>query len=165
MSQTISEFDGTDPPGGDSRILTQLSLVTADHDSLTDSHPWVELFRAFPSLAALDVVFGSGLIINLWRGSHRASFSNGSGDTAGELACPKLHFINVRGGRLYAAEELLAEISVCLSARAKRGARLKELYLRMYHRHQEEYCDMRERFVSQLQTLVDEFAYEDQALD
>lgn len=145
--------------------LTELT-VTAKHDSLTDPHPWIELFRAFPSLAALNIVSGSGLIINLWRGLHRASLSNGPGDTAGELACPDLHFINVRGGTLYATEELLAEISACLFARAERGTRLKELYFcEMYHRDQKEYCAMRERFISQLQTLVEDFAYEDKAVD
>ena len=134
--------------------------VTGDHRSEAMLRgPWCSVFEAFPMVETVELSgWGSG--VPMWSGLGVASKVRIRDPGSGQIcvACPNLRTVVVDGRAMLTSAKFFETMLDCLRGRAKRGARIETLRLKLSP-DQKEFEELKRQYVSQVAEFIDDISY------
>ncbi|KAI0700251.1 hypothetical protein C8T65DRAFT_286394 [Cerioporus squamosus] len=134
--------------------------VKGDHGSSYLPEAWREVFQAFPLLETLEIT-GSGAPSRMWTGLRMAgpNIVQQLGGGLPATACPSLRTVSVDGREMLVSKRFFEELLACLRHRARQGARLESLHLKLSP-DQAHFDKLRDRYWAQVEELVGSISYD-----
>ncbi|TFK81746.1 hypothetical protein K466DRAFT_327740 [Polyporus arcularius HHB13444] len=134
--------------------------VKGDHRSSFLPDAWCEVFRTYPMLETLELT-GSGSPTRTWTGLRMAApnVAHQSGHGLPATACPRLRTVIVDGMDMMVSQRFFEELLACLRHRARQGARLESLRLKLRADHAH-FDKLRRKYWAQVEELVGSVSYD-----